>query len=590
MKKSYLLLLLTLICISFTKYQPPEENSLSKRRMLKDLDFIHSVFEVKYAPLQWKKDFADWDLKQAIEHAKQKVDCQPQPSVKDFHKILRAFFQSAKDYHVGIVFLSTEEASLPFLIKGAEGRYFISYVERDLLPYSHFPLGVGDEILTFDGRPIADVVEELRVTEFGGNTFETDQALAEMLLTGRCGTVGVAVPKGEVVLEGLRRGESRPTRVTLRWDYAPERIPDFSDINPVVKMQPSFSQWRMDPKKAVKEENFFEKMMVYSQWDRSHVGASLHVENKHSLGARTSFIPPLGRKIWSAPKDSPFDAYIFKSPENQYVGYIRIPHYIGDEEESTIFCELMKRFQAHTEALIIDQVNNPGGSVFYLYALAAAVADGVMDTPKHHLKLTQEEVYAALTTADALEGVMNERQAKEVLGESIGGYPVTMETVSLLREFCSFILSEWTSGKIYTDPTFLFGVNRIAPHPDGHYTKPILLLINSLDFSGGDFFPAILQDNRRVTILGTRTAGAGGYVQGTFYPNQTAIAGFQLTGSLAERVDKSVIENLGVKPDIAYALTARDLQYNYVEYVEKILQTVDSLIPKRRVDVISSGM
>ena len=129
-----------------------------------------------------------------------------------------------------------------------------------------------------------------------------------------------------------------------------------------------------------------------------------------------------------------------------------------------------------------------------------------------------------------------------------------------------------------TDPYFIWGVDRINPNNKVKYSKPIVIIINELDFSGGDFFPAILQDNKRATIVGSRTAGAGGYVNSIAFPNSFGFAGISFTGSIGERTDKNPIENLGVTPDVEIKLTVEDVRKGFTQYLGKVKSTVDSLI------------
>lgn len=550
--------------------------ALLRKRVLADLESIRNIFEVKYAPLYWKQEYAKWDLDLAIDEAKNQVVNLPSPTVKDCQVILRDFFNSTCDYHVGARFYSTENASLPFIVKGSQGRYFISFVDRELVNKQEFPFEVGDEILQFSGRPVDEVVQELRIQEYGSsNTLETNQALAEMTLTNRRGEMGHRIPQGTVQIQGIKKESLRPSTVYLKWSYTPEKIRDFSKLGLAVHVDSSHKGLK-ELQTQLKKSRFFEKFMTAHFWDKSYVGSSL-TPNQHTLGSRTSFIPKLGDKLWESGEDALFDAYMFRAPSGKLIGYVRIPHYMGDEEELYEFGELMNYFEDKTDALIIDQVNNPGGSVFYLYALVSTLTDRSFDTPKHHLSLTQEEVHLACQLLPHLEQAHDDRTSRFVLGDTLGGYPVDYQFVKLMRQFCNFLIEQWNAGKLYSDPTYLYGVDEINPHPEYHYSKPILLLINSLDFSGGDFFPAILQDNQRATLLGTRTAGAGGYVIAAEFPNHSGLKGFSLTGSLAERKDKKPIENLGVNPDIFYDVTAVDLQQNYKDYVTAILEAVENL-------------
>ena len=105
-----------------------------------------------------------------------------------------------------------------------------------------------------------------------------------------------------------------------------------------------------------------------------------------------------------------------------------------------------------------------------------------------------------------------------------------------------------------------------------------MLLTDPLNFSGGDFFPAILQDSKRVTILGSKTAGAGGYVKAARIPNRLGVSDFTYTGSIALRVDQNPIENLGVTPDIPYSISKKDYQDDYSDYKKKILKTIHEMI------------
>jgi C-terminal processing protease CtpA/Prc len=305
------------------------------------------------------------------------------------------------------------------------------------------------------------------------------------------------------------------------------------------------------------------------------------------IGAKTSFIPRLGKVLWQAGKDDPFNAYIFQTKDGRKAGFIRIPSYEGGEKEAKRFGEIMAKYQKETDALVIDQVNNPGGDVFYMYALLSHLTDKPLQTPHHHLIIGESNAQEA---ADLLLEVMQPASAKRAAPkadaegqneeQTASGYPVTQKFMQLFVQFSQFVLKQFGAGKRFTDLTYINGVDDIDPAPkaEERYTKPILLLTNELDFSGGDFFPAIMQDNKRVTQMGVRTSGAGGMVRGFDFPNQFGIASLNATWSIAQRSNGNPIENLGVTPDISYTLTQKDLQTGFAEYRLAIIKAVQNLM------------
>ena len=541
------------------------ETALQKS-MMNSLDFIEESFSTLYAPAQWKHDHFGWSLQAEVEKAKEKVLSNPQMDVKSFHKVVNELVLSPKDYHVSASFYSTEMATLPLLIRSAEGRFFIAYINRNELSEESFPFNVGDEVVAFDGKNVEVLIQQI-ILDQGQGTPETDRSLAEMTLTKRRGRLSMSVPQGPVTLSIKAKDQELVVDHQLIWNYEPEKF-GYDSINANIKPKNVSSK---KEKVNLKKYSFLNP--IAKTWM-----TNANNENLWTIGGKKSFIPELGTKIWEASEDNQFYAYIFKNEEGKLIGYVRIASYSVEDEMKAVsdFAKVISHMEKVTDSLVIDQINNPGGSVFYLYTLVSMLTNTAIATPKHHMAITQTDVAEALKYLPEIEALKTDEDVKKWIGEdAASGFPMNMSFIRFVRSFYQFILNEWNAGRRLTNPYFIWGVDKINPSQVTQYTKPILLLVNELDFSGGDFFPAILQDAKRVKILGTRTAGAGGYVLSQTFPNYLGIEDFSITGSLAKRVNNSPIENLGVTPDIQYQLTVKDFEDNFSQYTEKILESIE---------------
>ena len=527
-----------------------------QKKMVTYIDAMASVYDSMYAPALWKKEFSNWTLSAEVDKAKARVLAKENITISEYHKIVSDLILSMKDFHVSVRFHATEKASLPFMVRGTEGRYFIVYIDREKLSKEAFPFEVGDELLTMNDKKADEIVKSIKAT-LGGNTEETDQALAEMSLTSRRAAKADNVPSGPITLTFLKDGKEKS--IQLIWEYEKELV---------------LRNNNKSDSKSLKERVELEMTSQIAM----DFAADQNAANNFAIGARTSFLPALGTKIWESDKENHYDAYIYLNEDKELIGYVRIKSYGAGEKETKQFIDIIKKMQTTTDKLVIDQLNNPGGSVFYLYSLVSLLSDRPMAAPKHYMAINQEDIVDSYKSLKDLEKVKNlEELQKAFGGETVSGYPLSMNFLEFMKSYYQFKIDEWNAGKKLTSPYHLYGVDKINPHPTVQYTKPILLLVNELDFSGGDFFPAIMQDNKRATIMGVRTAGAGGYVLGVELSNQLGIGGFRYTGSLADRVDNTPIENLGVKPEIDYALTVEDYQKNFKGFKAAINKAVKEL-------------
>lgn len=557
-------------------------HSSPKEKMLSELDTIAQTFDAEYAPAEWKLKYAGWNLKDEINKAKDKVRNTDNITTSDFQGIVKEFFNSTKDYHVGVSFYSTAVSQLPFDVKGADGRYFITWVNRSSLPLDSFPINEGDELVYFDGKPVDQTIETLK-KEIQKSNDRTDQQFAEMLLTIRVGALNLKIPKGYVLIGVRHKGNDKIKTYQLVWKHLADKIKNDTYVGQTSKAKPTspLAIIRQHPIKMMNPEHSLFAKLDETEDNDDDDDYDDNQDERLTLGSRKSFVPQLGEILWESQNSSRFYAYIYQNESGKPIACIRIPSYApADDEDSIVewvkeFREHIAFFEAYSEGLVIDQVNNPGGYAFYLYALASHLSDEIMFVPKHRFAFNSAIVNESLAITQMWD-ILKYFGDSEFSG-TMQGMPLNNQVLLSWVNFAEAVIDQWNEGRRLTEPLPMV-VDSIHPNSEAHYTKPILLLVNSLDFSGGDFFPAILQDNKRAVIFGTRTSGAGGAVNSVVLPNHFKIQSFHYTITLAERLDGNPIENLGVSPDIEYVETADDLQNGYQGYKQAVNKAMEELL------------
>jgi C-terminal processing protease CtpA/Prc len=213
--------------------------------------------------------------------------------------------------------------------------------------------------------------------------------------------------------------------------------------------------------------------------------------------------------------------------------------------------------------VIVDTLDNPGGSL----SLLAKVSQAFSDKPIH-----QPDMRFGLNDNWLLE-----------LQQSSIDYKASDEQRERARRIYEKLRAEKNQGKRLSSVYNVADIvtDKILPNEGVHFNK-IVVLVNEMNASCGDIFPATLQDNGLAVIAGTNTMGAGGNV--VDHNNDQAPNGHfavRQTESLIVRKDGSYLENNGVKPDVEFDVNAT-MADKYRDALSKAEQIIldKSAVPK----------
>lgn len=554
-----------------------------KNKMLADLEIIKNVFDVTYAPADLLKTNEGWDLDIVIGEAKAKIDSIATDSPKDYQNIVKEVFSSTKDLNVQVLFYSTEVACLPFEVTSIQGRYYVSYIDSE--DSSSEGLQIYDEIISFDGKPIDEEIENIINQELGGCHSPNFQRLAEQILTGRLGFLGHAIPQSSNAKLTVKRRNIMQT-IEVPWLYVPEDIAagwcNSSGATEKGLLINSGNKISL-PLMGKEAKSFIkEKYSSLANWRKSLSSKKSAFSSEITYNAAR--IPHLGKVLWrsSNDDDNGFKAYLYMMPDRQKIGYISFDSFFSSNDEMKQLAEAIAYLEAKSSAMVLD-IRDAGGSLASVYVVASMFTDTPIQVLKTCYKITQKEVFDALMSLNELEDITEIEDLKRNIGDYFEGFPVTLELLESLKNHCQAVVDQWNAGNILTAPMPLYGLNMIDPHPITHYTKPMMILIDDTVTNNAVIFANVMKQRNKVLFFGTSTDDVVSLNMDVMmaHPNRFGIMAYTMPSAIPENVFGENKKPLMVTPDIIYQKTVSDLQRNNIDYVDAAIKALKKLIGQK---------
>ncbi|MCO5142301.1 MAG: protease-like activity factor CPAF [Oligoflexia bacterium] len=531
---------------------------MSSDQRLNDFNQMVNLIERNYGPLRWKQTSIGLDWNRLVSEYKEKV--LKVKSDTEFYTVLAKFTSSLKDGHVSAMVPSTRRARLGFLCDLVDGKVLIETIDTLKLPELLFPFKKGDQLLAIGGVPVDALLDEFEAINDTGHK-ASSRRIAAARLTSRSQATGMQIPRGVTTVTVLKKGAAEPVTVTATWIVTGTPVLELDNLDALLTEAVSSAVSTAFDGESLKAE--LNKMSEFQmalpklqleEWAKAGV---------NDIGSTTSmFKLPEGAKELNG---LPVTAAIYEAAGKK-IGILRIPSY-GDQGLLNVVARAISTMEKETDVLVLDQTNNPGGSVSLVSDIISLFAD-------KSYKDMDFEVRPSLGWVTAFQEVNTK------IADMLAKNPKDQAANALKARF-EFLEEEIrdsiTNKKFLTSPISLnlngsFGM--IQPSGSVRYTKPVLLLINEFDFSGGDAFPALMKDNGRVTLFGQQTSGAGGNVR-EYGPLANSFFKFSLTESLMVRPNGEYMENRGVVPDVSYTVTEDDFMNGYRGYVKAF--TVEAL-------------
>jgi hypothetical protein len=521
----------------------PASAQLTPGQKMSDFLNLSGLYAKNYAPYEWKRDIYHYDLLDLRpwldQVAKAKDDL-------DFLDVCVRYVAALKSGgHDRFLAPSRFSASLGFTVDIYEGSTLVDSINRGRLPSSSFPFQIGDELVSVDGKTTTQLIDELSPYGVVSSPGAMQRSAAQTITTRSQQTMPRAVDVGDTATVVIRRQNGDLETYTVPWFKSGMPL---TTIGPVPNPAAAKVMRSPDPAEPDYMAGLRELQRVEAYGTDLVLGAG---SINPVFALPDDFVQRLGRNL-----SDEFFSGIY-SAEGHKIGFIRIPSFSPASQTRALqqFGAEMQFFEANTDGLIIDDMRNPGGSGSYLNSLMRYLMP-------NGFQAVGFEVRATSLWVENFSFYLQQAKAAHAEQWVIDTYQGLLAGVMQANSE-----NRGRTGAIPVDaPTLERG-----PATDGNgnivaYSKPLLVLADEFSASGGDLFPATIQDNGRGPVFGMPTMGLGGTVS-NFSATAYSEAVTRITMSLMHRKNMVVtgdfpatpyIENVGVRPDIVADYMTRD--------------------------------
>ena len=576
---------LAALLVALSVSTPHAQDAISSKQRIADLEQLVSFYDKNYGPYEWKRDVIGFDLLrltpwlQRIQHSDD----------LDFQEALIEYVASLNDAHDLIAFPTTFFASLGFSVDIYDGKVLIDSINRLALPIAQFPFVVGDELVSVDNVPVQTLIESFRKYAIAANPRSTDRVAASRIVS-RSQQIMPHIPDlSDAATIVVRLASSNMTQsFIVPWLKSGIPITSQGPLpspvrgNGQIFLPPNQQGQGQSSSQSASSPLIFtagnavradDTLPEYMEPIRPLLDASVSKDYQAVLGIGSRFpvyaLPAGFVQRLGGPSTDFFFSGTYVS-NGVRIGFIRIPS-MSPPSVATALQQLDSEiafFNANTDALVIDVTRNPGGLVSFV----EAIAQRFIPTPVHIIGF---EIRATGAWLFSFASQLNSARSN----------PATPpQVLQNLENNFNAVLDAYNENRGRSVPVSLnaTGSLTLAPMP-GAYTHPLMVLVDEFSASGGDMFPAIIQDNNRGPLFGMRTMGAGGSVvayQATAYTESI----FRITVSLMNRgrliqtpefPPAPYIENIGVRPDIFFDYQTRtNLMTRGAPFVQAFTQAI----------------
>lgn len=532
---------------------------LTTEQKLNDFRHLAGLYAKQYAPYEWKRELFGFDALNIgawLERASRTGDD------LEFYDLCVEYVASLRDTHAVYSLPSNFTATLNFTVDIYDGKALIDSINRTRLRPAEYPFETGDELVSVDGKPVEQLLDELANYAVQANARSTRRRAASRIVTRPQNRMPRAPQVGESAEVAVRRASGAIETYRIPWTKT--GVPLQAGPVPTAKA--------VTGPRAAADDSLPEYLRALVELQTSEAA-----EPYAELGSRTrtpiyapptGFVPRLGR----VPSDF---FYSGTFPAGDYrVGYIRIPSYNPPNTTAALqqFEAEIAYFQENTDGLMVDQMRNPGGDLCFGENIVARLTPYEFRPTGYELRVTWSRVnsfYSNLTQA-----------------RSQNADPRVIE---LYEALYGHVRTAYRENRGRTGPAPLCGPEMTrAPATDRNgntiaYTRPLMLIVDEFSTSTADSVAAMLQDARRAILFGMHTNGAGG-------TNTSLAAGAYSEGTAGMTVGLMTraapvatpdypttwyIENAGVRPDIeADYMTRENLVRNGRPFVEAFTRAI----------------
>ncbi len=539
---------------------------LTKQQRADDFDYLTSIIEEQYAPLQLKEKIWGFQWKDLKSTYRERA-LRDRMSHAEFGTLMREFVANLHDAHTHLIHyreavmngLSARASTLGFFIERRIHEGSSTYVVSRVVPNffrGNPPVQKDDIIVAIDDRTPTDIIREDLAPLGTTGREDSDASVLAGDLTMRFSPMYTQRPSGTVKVT-IKRGDLLH-QVSLAWVDA-----DLRDLRRALQKEKS-AQGRaaaQDPLHAfvtgrdaqgrymvsVDQEGSFLRLLrgeqglapvfrgQYFAQPQVMLAQALKVEDAPKVPAGASEVVVEGL---------PF--HVFQTPQGLAASYrvedfmwsrlrcddnpdawFHICEPISGEEYATAFATLARNFGVKN--LILDLRNNGGGALAFSDELLRAFGPQGLQAMLATVRLNE-------TWLGTFAYLANDMQSPIALRAS---YKTQEE---LLRH-------DLARGERLSSPVYILGDTTLAPNLSSTQIPGLHVLINESCASACDMFAAAVQDQKLGRIIGRRSMGAGGNV---VFGGESPHERFMLTqtASLAYRADGSFVENQGVTPDV----------------------------------------